>query len=676
MYWGLFSLLKKYNLVEIWKIHNYTELNLKMYVTILSGSWKKVIPLALISGSILLIISYYELLTYKILLDLQKHIMDGNEHTRDNNGQLYLISNPKCKIIDLDPFSQDAKKYFKPMKYRTCSEKELLTYVTKEDNIAIVHVDSDVLAQYTNESSIACCYSDVRRSNYARNPDDSIRLTACKPFQDNVTITEEAIIIKCTEPNSQRLIYENVHTSVITTRNVQEKMHLFDNSSSKPISVLLIGIDSVSRLNFIRALPNTHRYVEDNGWIPLKGYNKMADNTFPNLMAILTGYNESMSNKICNPRAEGYLDKCSMIWYKYRDLGYVTGYAEDDATIGTFNNDKKGFLNKPTDYYFRPYIMATETLKDNVVNRMAYYYHSYCTGPETAGERILNLAKDFAVTFKDNPYFGFFWMNTFSHSDISVPSMMDDKLKLFLENLNSSGVTNSSIIIFLSDHGIRFGGIRMTQTGWLEERLPFIYFSFPPWFKQKFPEEYNNFLNNVNRLTTPYDLHMSLQHLLTMSGLNYIITPSDACPECSSLFKNVPAERSCEEAGIADHWCMCAGYNETKLDPKSEQKISSFFIDIINDQVKELSKNKNVCAKYAAAELTIRLGTDFSYKNTSYALVLLKTHPFAVFETTISFYGDITNSTLKAGDVSRLDSYRTHSHCVSDSRLKKLCHCT
>ncbi|CAG9761090.1 unnamed protein product [Ceutorhynchus assimilis] len=646
-----------------------------MYEIISSGTWKKVILVMFISGSILLTISYYDytkLLTYQILLnsnsDNKENVSSANNHTEDED-QPYLVSSRKCNIIDIDPFSRDAKKYFQPVKYRSCSKNDLLTYVTKEDNIAVVHIDSEVLTQYT-KSPISCCYSDVKRSNSTRNPDGSISLSLCKEFQENVTITQEAILIKCTEPNSQKLIYENVHTSVITTKNVQKKMHLFDNSSAKPISVLFVGIDSISRLNFIRALPNTHRYVEDNGWIPLKGYNKMDDNTFPNLMAIFTGYNQTTAYKICNPKAVGLLDNCSMLWYTYRDLGYVTGYGEDEAVISTFNYNKKGFLTKPTDYYFRPYIMATEKLKKIIVSSMAY-----CTGPETAGERILNLVKDFAVTFKNNPNFGFFWMNTFSHNEVSAPSMMDNKLLVFLKNLHSSGVTNSSIIIFLSDHGIRFGDIRLTETGWLEERLPFIYFSFPPWFKEKFSEEYKNFLNNVNKLTSPYDIHMSLQHLLKMSGFNYSIIPSDACPKCVSLFENISKERSCEEAGITDHWCTCAGYSETKLNSKVEQKISNFVIDLIDGIINKKIKNKNICAKYKATEISIRLGKKFSYKNISYALVLLKTHPKAVFETTISFVGDISNSTLEAGDVSRLDYYNYHSQCVSDGYLKKYCYC-
>lgn len=86
----------------------------------------------------------------------------------------YLVSSSKCKIIDLDPFSDDAKKYFKPLKYKACTKKDLLTFVTKQDNIATVHINQNVISQYS-EGSLKCCYSNVSRAAPDANPDDFIK---------------------------------------------------------------------------------------------------------------------------------------------------------------------------------------------------------------------------------------------------------------------------------------------------------------------------------------------------------------------------------------------------------------------------------------------------------------------------------------------------------------------
>ncbi|XP_066253244.1 uncharacterized protein [Euwallacea similis] len=677
--------------------YKISRLRIKMHEAIPNTTWKKIILVMLITASVLITISYYDyakILKYQVLLntnitrinvsveinavteDTTHAAVATSEIPKTSEDKNYLISSSKCKIVNLDVFTSDAKKYFKPLKYKSCTKNELLTYVTKRDNIATVHVNPEIIPQYTN-NTLSCCYSDVSRSDSPKNPDDSIKTSQCKDFQNNTTITQDAIVIRCTDKGKK--VYENVHTSVRINSNVQKKMNFYDNSinnsnnnsNNKPVNVLFIGIDSISRLNFIRALPLTYKYVEDQGWISLKGYNKMDDNTFPNLMAIFTGFNQTTAYKVCKPKDSGFLDKCPMLWYKYRDLGYITGYAEDAASISTFNYVKKGFIKPPTDYYFRPYVMATEKLDKVSVSSMAF-----CTGPETSGERILNLIRDFGDTFKGYPHFGFFWMNTFSHNEISTPTMMDQKIKNFLIDLDKKGVTNNTLIIFLSDHGIRFGDIRTTETGWLEERLPFIYFGFPPWFKKRFPTQYQNFQLNVNRLTTPYDLHMTLQHILTMSGLNHTTTPSDACPKCVSLFEEVPKDRSCEEAAISQHWCTCAGYTKIKLESKAEKKVTQFFLDTISKIIqKYVHLGSDKCSKYTVNDVSISVSQKMSYEKTSFLLVIMKTYPKAIFETTISYVDDIMNSTLKMGDVSRLDYYGTHSYCVTDAYVKKYCYC-
>lgn len=37
----------------------------------------------------------------------------------------------------------------------------------------------------------------------------------------------------------------------------------------------MLSIDSVSRLNFIRSMPQTYKSLHDNEWFELQGYNKV-----------------------------------------------------------------------------------------------------------------------------------------------------------------------------------------------------------------------------------------------------------------------------------------------------------------------------------------------------------------------------------------------------------------
>lgn len=182
----------------------------------------------------------------------------------------------------------------------------------------------------------------------------------------------EAALVSCnlvestngTEKKKSRPIYENVHAildaSKVADRSSRNATQLL--STSKKLSVLMLGIDSVSRLNFIRSAPTTERYLLETGWIRLDGYNKMGDNTFPNMMAILTGQNQEQAYTICKPTVPTMLDRCPFLWRNFRDAGYATGYGEDETSLNTFNYLKMGFFRPPTDYYLRPYMLACEKL--------------------------------------------------------------------------------------------------------------------------------------------------------------------------------------------------------------------------------------------------------------------------------------------------------------------------
>lgn len=140
-------------------------------------------------------------------------------------------------------------------------------------------------------------------------------------------------------------IYRNVH-AVLNPEKVKGRYNNSEtgsindsylNSPGRELSVLMLGIDSVSRLNFHRSMPLLSEFFKERNWLELKGYNKMGDNTFPNLMAFLTGMNPSDAYSKCHPKKPYGLDNCSIIWYNFRDNGYVTAYGEDHESIGTFN---------------------------------------------------------------------------------------------------------------------------------------------------------------------------------------------------------------------------------------------------------------------------------------------------------------------------------------------------
>lgn len=128
-----------------------------------------------------------------------------------------------------------------------------------------------------------------------------------------------------------KTVYKNTHAVIRERSDVRQRLNGLKEklANQRPLSVLMLSIDSVSRLNLIRAMPKTAQHLYDSGWFELQGYNKVQnakntfnwnvdchrmnvikskqfhcafqidDNTFPNLMAILTGYNRSMAYGEC-----------------------------------------------------------------------------------------------------------------------------------------------------------------------------------------------------------------------------------------------------------------------------------------------------------------------------------------------------------------------------------------
>lgn len=594
----------------------------------------------------------------------------------------FLVSSSKCKMSNLDAFNADAKKYFKKYSYHNCNKnRPLLTFTSVQNNTGYLHIDYKAMPLYDGggKHKIECTYACIIRKYTKAKPDRTIEYSKYTPFNDSVSLPCDTIVVNCyTKDKKREKVYENVHAVIRIIPKAQEKIDNFKKNFenvTEPISVLFIGIDSISRLNLIRTMPKTYVHLENSGWHTLLGYNKMADNTFPNVMAIFSGMNQTLQYETCKPNDQ-VMDDCPMMWKDYNKYGYVTAYAEDEESISTFNYLKKGFNHTPTDYYLRPYVIASEYLKWEKFNGMYY-----CTGPETAGERILKIARDYARTFKDHLNFGYFWMNSFSHNELNSPSRLDGPVQQFLEDLGNDGVLDKSVVVFISDHGMRFGAIRLTYTGWLEERLPYIYLWFPPWFQKKFPNLVNNFKKNKHKLTSPYDLHMTLQHLFVLSGFNRTVVPSQGCPKCQSLLEEVSSERSCEDVGVTDHWCTCAGYKNIKLKASAQKSLDSFVVAAIDRILNEGgNETAHKCANYYVKRLiSLSEAQKLAYKKdkVNHLLYKFETFPKAQFEATIAYKGDVNDGQFKdvVGEISRLDMYAPHSYCVSDTRMKKYCYC-
>lgn len=74
-----------------------------------------------------------------------------------------------------------------------------------------------------------------------------------------------------------KTVYKNTHAIIRDRPDIRERLNDLKekNKTQRPLSVLMLSIDSVSRLNLIRAMPKTAQHLYDTGWFELQGYNKV-----------------------------------------------------------------------------------------------------------------------------------------------------------------------------------------------------------------------------------------------------------------------------------------------------------------------------------------------------------------------------------------------------------------
>ena len=76
------------------------------------------------------------------------------------------------------------------------------------------------------------------------------------------------------------------HAQILSRSPQQE----FGKAAGLPLSVVIIGIDSLSATHFQRALPEAYKFMtEQMNSVFLKGYSVVGDGTTPALTALMTG---------------------------------------------------------------------------------------------------------------------------------------------------------------------------------------------------------------------------------------------------------------------------------------------------------------------------------------------------------------------------------------------------
>ena len=576
---------------------------------------------------------------------------------------------------------------------------------------------------------------DCYQQEVARNNDDKT-LTYGKEIKVDkfpLKVPWEVIRIICKKQSE--IYYTDVFGTIIPKTNKKQKNGY--KKKQKQFSIMIVGIDSVSRQSFLRFLPKSFKWLkdrQDDGYHVFDAYHKIGENTFPNLVPMLTGRKVELSaphEQLQLPHGGSFytwvlqlpFDDFPFIWNDFSDQGYATAFIEDDPQIGTFNLMRAGFKNQPTDHYGRPLFLAFDDLK----NRESEFNPGLMELNETSGQLQITESNYFCINGRKKfqllwdlsvkqftsryapttPFFMLSWVVQLTHEWLTTLKQGDEPLVDLLEYMHNDENLSDTFVVVMSDHGQRVDSIRSSFVGRLEDRLPFLAIRIPPTFRQLYPEHSANLEMNSARLMTTLDLYATFKHILYLSTTDESQTLnkhpnddgfSDVGPSgyANSLFREISETRSCAGAGVPEWYCACHQYVQLNDESEKAKKAANTVVEEIQKSVKNSSDLcKTPYLERIESVRQVKYAPSASHKSRCRFFGIIKdasnvedvfdefviqltTMPGnALFEATVRNYWMTKQGWQVLGNIERVNRYGNQPKCLPDSleKIRKFCYC-
>lgn len=177
----------------------------------------------------------------------------------------YIINTKGCRIRRLDPFDKESMSKLKKGFYKRCKDDEELTEIKIDYKTRMYTVSVNERKANKYYGKIECSYSNVLRVN-----ESNVAYGKPIKFDKSINIpkTADQICVMC--KTFFKKVYENCYAFIQVKKNPEKK-------PSNKVNVLIIGIDSIARNNFIRTMSSTWAYLRSNKmWYDFQGYNRVS----------------------------------------------------------------------------------------------------------------------------------------------------------------------------------------------------------------------------------------------------------------------------------------------------------------------------------------------------------------------------------------------------------------
>jgi len=573
--------------------------------------------------------------------------------------EVVFVNTSECHIAG--PLkSATFKCAIEPINKMRCRKKQLIIAVTKGGSNFLVtqKVSEDLHCKYWLSSA-----RDLKNDKYLDEGYFDLESESSKEIK--MGTGQQIVRIKCSNKLNETK-YHDVHYFL-----PPPDPDLKPEKNLGKLSVMVLGIDSISHMHFYRYFPFVKGFLLNLPHTKFYGYSRVGLDAYANLMPFVSGLSANEVDPELPVNEEAFL------WQNFKLGGYSTAYGEDNAQgILTHKNGEWGSPRQPIDFDLTPVMMEIDNHTRYSIDLKEMIH---CT----AGRTYQEVFKDFILKLiphmEESSFFSFFWQSQGVQEYYEYGGHLDLTYMLLLKKLLDGNVLNNTLVLLMSDHGLRAGTYRMSFQGMKEESQPLMVAIYPEWLKEKYPLAMENFEKNAHSLITPYDLHDTLLDVISLdllqdasieSRMNSLKSyPAKKMPRGISLFLPIPEHRNCDLAHIPSLFCFCRDLTEVPTDDGLVLRCSRFLVESINKLIKPFEK----CQPLKLQRVLQAHFLDFGEESFVYELRLrVRTSPGnGIFEATVR----LSDVLLLTSPISRVNHYLSQSYCVSDPGLKLFCSC-
>ncbi|UMM16948.1 hypothetical protein L5515_013743 [Caenorhabditis briggsae] len=440
----------------------------------------------------------------------------------------------------------------------------------------------------------------------------------------------EVLEAVCAENNTD--VYGYLHTQIIPTPPREPKVET-ENLTQYDVTVILL--DSLAYSQARRSLPRTITYMVNHMNAVLFSYiNKVGDNSRPNGAALWFGkllekldrslFEEEtiMADWTHDYMCYVFKDNETSLFHEFQNYGYKTFLSEDWAE-GTLNwPNCKGFDKPPIDHYMRPFQNALERKNHSLNVTKQHLNGEMCREHH---HTLLDYLGQFLDAYPDQKKFSWVWASVLGHSTENGIAHSDNDFYNFMVKHRKQ--LDNSFVLFMGDHGLRFGDVRKT-----------------------FFQAASNFTDTIP-LEIPGE-----------KGYSYL-------REQPSMIRN------CRNSPIPLQYCICQ-FNKTAVSTENQVALSigEHIAYSVNEQLKEGNFTED-CIEMKADRVLSLFKFDQSRNGSDiYSVVAEMEQPSrADFKANVKVLP--TGKIRVLGMIERANSYGKTADCITSEHHRPYCYC-